>query len=291
MDLKEEITHRQETENGELKISPTALDAWHGCGFSYLLGTVLRIDETDYDLMYSSPRVVGILFHRVLASLAEALDQQLTGGLRENIERGREILDEEIARVFSHWNDPVFILPAWEDEKRRVVEYLAGFLDIECKYWDGTCLTAVEESLEIESFAPGVTLHGRIDRILERDGAFCVIDYKKRLYSNRARMVDQDNNLLTFQVPFYLLLAEHVHGAVNEALYYDITGQKYHQVFGGSKPWFDSAERGDLLNQTKKAVEIMSRSIQKGSYTVPKPRGSCDGCRFRAVCREKYIIR
>ncbi|MBT3273604.1 MAG: hypothetical protein HN368_10635 [Spirochaetales bacterium] len=290
-DLREEIWLRQRRESGEFRISPTSLDVWSGCGFSYFLNYVLKLEETDFDTTYSSPRITGIILHRVLAALTQVLDRELAGRLQENFERAKIILEEEIDRVFAEWRDPVFIHPAWTDERRHISEYLAGFLETESKVWDSARLIAVEESLEIPDFISGIVLHGRIDRISEFNGEQIIVDYKKRLKSKKSGMVSPENELRSFQVPCYLLLTEDVHGAADQALYYDVTEQKYHQVFGGNKPWFDPTEREDLLSQTRNAVKSMGDTIQAGSFITPKPRGSCDGCAFRGVCREKYVIR
>ena len=123
------------------------------------------------------------------------------------------------------------------------------------------------------------------------DGGYIVVDYKSRLWKKRAGMVTRDGTLVSFQVPVYLLLVEGTYGSVSDALYYDIYKGAYSSVFGGKKPWFDDQERVELLNQTTTAVSRMVKGISASIYTTPGPGEVCEGCDFRAVCREKYRVR
>lgn len=287
--LAELLKSRQTSDYGEIRISPTGLDSWSSCRFAYLLSGVLGLREHDYDVVYQSARQTGVILHRVFAAVTLELDRLAKEQSPDEFEPSK--IFEIVADTLDRWQGPRFIPPVWADQRRSVAEIVDGFLAAEQSFARGTSIHSVEDSFEIRSVHPGVTLHGRIDRISKRDDLFIIIDYKKRLWRKRSGMVAPDGSLITYQIPCYVLLVEDQCGAVGEALYYDMTAQKYEVVFGEAKPWFDDNERAGLEIQTRSAIAQMSEAITNGAYQPPSPRGSCLGCDFRAICREKYLER
>ena len=276
---------------GEVRVSPTGLDSWSSCRFSYLLSRVLGLRDHDYDVVYQSPREAGVILHRVFAEVTLELDRLAEERSADEPLSHSSRIAEVVAETLDRWQGPRFIPPVWTDQRRRVEEFVQGFLVAEGSFAQGTRIHSVEDSFEVRSIRPGVTLHGRIDRISKRDDTFVIIDYKKRLWKKRSGMMAPDGSLTTYQIPCYVLLVEDQIGTVSEALYYDMTAHKYESVFGATKPWFDDGERVGLEAQTYAAIEQMNEAITLGAYQPPSPRGSCQGCDFRAICREKYLVR
>jgi RecB family exonuclease len=276
--------------NGEetLRVSPTNLDIWNQCRFRFLLGRALHLEEAGFDTVFSDPRESGILFHRLLAKALRMLDESDD----METEEGRAKSVAQLLRsVLTPWFGPRFLPPVRNDMRRRAEHYLLTFLEAERRRFPGARLYTVEDTLEVAFDSSKMVLYGRIDRISEQDGGYIVVDYKTRLWAKRAGMVTTGGELYSFQVPLYLLLVEGSYGEVSEALYYDIDKGSYDSVFGGEKPWFDEAEREDLLRQTKRAISQMYRSVVDADFETPRPKGGCNPCEFRPVCREKYRVR
>ncbi|MBN1686718.1 MAG: PD-(D/E)XK nuclease family protein, partial [Spirochaetales bacterium] len=184
-----------------------------------------------------------------------------------------------------------FLPPVRNYLRRQVEEHVVAFLKTEEQWYDDTRLFTLEDSLETDPGIPGVVLRGRIDRISERQGSYIVVDYKTNVGRKVAGMVTPEGALYSFQVPVYVLLVEGNYGPVSQALYYDINKANYDSVFGGEKPWFDDEWRENLLLQTKETVAAMSQAIGESHYETPVPKGGCDPCELRSICREKYRVR
>ena len=232
--LARRITERLTDADGVLPISPSNLDEWYGCKFSYLLHRALGVERIDFDTVYTDPREAGILFHAVLAA---ALREAAGTPVVEGVDPARTVA--LVDGVFASWLGTKFLPPVWKDLRLRALECLFAFLKTDSIRFADTRLFTLEDSLKIDAGIPGVVLHGRIDRISERQGSFIVIDYKTNVRKKAAGMVAPDGVLFSFQVPIYLLLVEGTYGSVSEALYYDINKADYANVFGGAKPWFD----------------------------------------------------
>jgi hypothetical protein len=281
--LAQRVFDCQVTEEGKLRISPTNLDMWIGCRFRYLLYRGLRLEETEFDTVYSSPLESGILFHSLFSEVLSAVD-----GIPD-VHQKTVIAAKVLTKVFLSWTGPRFLPPILNDLRRRAEEHIQAFLEVDGETFPSARVHTLEDTLQVPSAEDGAVLYGRLDRISALDGSYIVVDYKTRLWKKKAGMVTPDGTLYSFQVPVYLLLVEGIYGPVSEALYYDIHKGEYSSVFGGAKPWFDDSKRVDLLEQTRTAVSLMFKGINASIYTTPED--GCDGCDFRAVCREKYRVR
>ncbi len=283
-----EVSNRLQDSNGMVRISPTGLDTWKHCKFRFLLSRALGLEEEALDTVFTDPRELGILYHRLFA---EAMRLAEGATITNTKEVRSQTVYTVMQSVFNRWLGPRFLSPVRNDILRRAEQKLTSFLESDALKFEGSKLYSLEDTLERGFEQSGLVLYGRIDRISQQGEGFAVVDYKSRLWKKRAGMVTPQDELYSFQIPVYVLLVEGSYGPVSEALYYDIDSGTYYSVFGGDKPWFDDGEREELLRQTKNEIELMHRSISNAEYQTPAPKGGCEPCEFRPVCREKYRVR
>ena len=228
--------------------SPTGLEAWAKCPFSYFMKTVLRVAETETpeDTLVISAADRGTLMHRALqlffagGGLFEAATRRATP--REpwtESERARMRAIGEACCAEAERAGQTGKLLLWGLEKRRILRELDRFLDAE----EAHRREAPEYAFEAAELAFGsqgnapllvtlddgreVTFRGSIDRVEQSldGGAMAVVDYKTgnaESYKNLALNPVKDGTLL--QLPVYGLAAMQAFGVERvDANYWFIT--------------------------------------------------------------------
>ena len=166
------------------KISPTRLDSYLRCPFTYYLKdrSILgdkRMDDRAEELQSWE---YGNLAHEALEAFgaSELKDETDPARIRDFLE---ERIDAQLVDRFA-LSIPAIVAMQGESVKRR----LAGFAAIQAKRRAaGWRIAAVEKKLEIQY--DHTRLYGKCDRIdhNERTGEWCVIDYKTWDRADKAR--------------------------------------------------------------------------------------------------------
>ncbi|RKX90372.1 MAG: hypothetical protein DRP59_09865, partial [Spirochaetes bacterium] len=134
-------------------------------------------------------------------------------------------------------------------------------------------------------------LRGRIDRI-SRSGDFrSLVDYKKSYTPSVSSLAPEDGIPASFQLYFYILLAEGEGEKVNSASYYNFGKEKYVKLFdesSGRKGMSREDKRIDArIEEMLNLVEAMKARIDTGDFSA----GNCDSCDFRNICRTRFTVR
>ena len=95
----------------------------------------------------------------------------------------------------------------------------------------------------------------------------------------------------TFQLYFYILLAEAAGEKIGSASYYNFKQDKYVILFDEEslKKGLSREERGidERIEEMKGLISAMKKRIDTGNFSA----GPCDSCDFRNICRMKFAVR
>lgn len=292
--------------------SPSSIEGWASCPFSYLLSRVLRIEEVgrpEQEVEWAIDALTrGALVHDVLSRFFSELHSQGRPGPAEPYTAADQKLIEDIAR------DEFATLEAagatgnalaWENEKQAMLVDLQTFLRRDEKVReDGLVPTFFEQGFgmggdpwdELSIDLPGgrrARLRGRIDRIdLGPDPSHPkvarLIDYKtggSSQYSETA--FDEDPVVAGTKVQ------PSVYGAAIRARYPGITVQSNYW-FVSAKGRFKLMPVPDDPERLRSALAIVDRGIRTGAFPqVPgsesgRPGGAgwenCSYCPYDRVC-------
>ena len=290
--LLESISMRLE-KNGTLGMSPTSLEEFARCPFSFLFSRVLRIEEQEYNTRYTDPLFLGSFAHEVAKRVYRRISTVYGAFNAQNIQTYKGFAEEAIqeVRVDMVKKGYVFIPPVWEDITRRTGKWVGGLFELEKREFDSLAVLETERRFEAEPEKGGVALFGQIDRLSGSRDQAVLIDYKKK---SRVRKVDISGSdtdpPVSFQIPIYIFLAEAEGYAVGRAGYVSFEEGKYVPVLEsaeGRKGWFSREEIDTLVDAAVRRADEAVEKISKGNFSAAGP--GCEPCRFRGVCRVKYI--
>ncbi|MCK4543029.1 MAG: PD-(D/E)XK nuclease family protein [Spirochaetales bacterium] len=273
----------------ELKISPTSLEAYWACPFSFLLQQGLSLGEEEYGEIFSDPPTEGSLMHEVLKEFFEWI-KETGGGFHKS---GLEAYKDKISEIFEDLTSPReragwdLLPPAWNTMKDQLLEYLMNFLEQEAEEFEGWEPLLLEEMLATN--VDSVVLHGRIDRLSGHEGNFFLIDYKRTVKVSVADLRVEEGVLRSLQIPCYLYLLRENGWGVEGAAYYDLRKAAYKYLAKRGRKPLSSEEMNEAVEVTIQAVRDMAGQLGAGDFRIPEQ--DCGGCSLRGICRDRFVIR
>lgn len=278
-----------------LRISPTHLESFLACPFGYLANRVLGLEETSWQAEIERALDLGSFYHRVLEVFFGGLKERSEPLSADALTEYESALRSCVEREAAGWAmretalHPVVLGARLHaitgdilDLVRRQVEERAGWIVVATEEWYATLTTE------------GIRLYGKIDRIDRNPatGGHLLLDYKKSGIPKKGDITGTTGRgdpvqPTSYQVPFYLLLAEANGVDVDEAGYESVERRAYTPVFGESG-YFGEDERDEVLNRLRRAVGRMAERVRAGDYRCDEV--TCDGCAFRAFCRRKFVV-
>ncbi len=273
-----------------LRVSSTMLDAFYSCPYSFFLQRVLSISENQYEMFFKDHRLIGMLLHDCFHELFSFIDKRNGFFDPGEKERYREFIPELVSGVMTRYEREGMIMlgPVWEEVRTYLVSHLDIFLDVEADTFPFYRLESAEKSYEYD-IEGDIRIEGRIDRISVREGIRCIIDYKKNYTTSLSRLNPGEGIPESFQLFFYILLAESEGIKISRAAYYNVTKDTYITVFS-DPPEKKSLSRktvDEISAQMKIHIQKMKEKINSGDFSVT----DCGSCSFRNICRVKYTVR
>ena len=284
-------------------ISPTRLESWARCPFSYFLGHVLRLSalDTPEETVTISALDRGGLMHKILERFIKESDIPPPGQDWTPEDRARLTLiaHREFDRVESRGVTGKPIL--WDLDKEELLSDLDTFLEEDSNLRQEHGSTSIEVELNFGSAGntPTVTdaesplrFRGQIDRIdLTADGrSVLVIDYKTgRPDYFRGLEKDAIDRGKHLQLAIYSLAAREIFPNAEQvrAAYWFATTK------GGFKrlpsQQFDLGDP-QTLERFRQGVNTISDGIRGGAFPAnPGPpdrnkNANCTYCNFDAIC-------
>lgn len=287
----------KEEEPAILRISPTHLEAFAACPFSYFFNRVMGLEELSWTADPERPQDVGNLYHRVLELFFSDLKERAEPLLPDRAEAYERLLREILRRATGGYAERYTALHpvALAARRERIAEDLVALLHRQLERLSGMAVAATERWFD--TLLDGrVHLYGKVDRV-DTDpstGGARILDYKKRGLPSASEVTGRKRNgdateVTSFQIPFYLFLAEENGISVDEAGYESVEDRRYKPVFASGKGrYFSPDERETVEMRLLQTVRSMTARIRNGDYRCR--REDCDGCAFRALCRGKFVV-
>jgi RecB family exonuclease len=284
----------------ESPISPTKLESWAACPFSYFAENILRLEGVDRpeEIVTISALDRGTLLHAILEQFVE---ERIKSGTRpsraDSIERIVEIADAEFDKFES--DGMVGRRTLWDLEKERMRREVSQFVVAESTREAETGLSATETELKFGLGSDGhpaivlslpsgrsVAFRGAIDRVERgRDGELSVVDYKTGSLSAYESMEkDPIEGGRRMQLPIYAMAARSIFGVEGE-----VEGAYW---FTSERGAFQTrrVRLGDIEQEALDALDRITNGIGAGVFpAIPGPRGfggfaNCVYCPFDQIC-------
>lgn len=289
---------------GDIKISPTTVDAFSACPFDWLLSHVLKTDQEDFILVHADPRVIGILIHSCYADLYREIEEKTGTFSPEQISLYSSmihgIIDYRMDQMAKKPSAPIEPVQLWLRDYLH--EYLPGILAADVEYLAGWKSILIEGTLSAELPGSGSILGGRLDRAAVSDDpagsqSIAVIDYKKNCHVRIKSFSETSDVPDSYQLPLYAFLLEselsvsdsETRGEVTHAFYYDVTKRKYITICGDGKSDTANNFRRMIAIALEKAEEA-AQLIQEGDFRAVPGVDRCKNCRNRDICRGRFAV-
>jgi ATP-dependent helicase/nuclease subunit B len=276
-------------------LSPTALETFAACPFTYFAQRVLRLKPLDEpgEERETSALEEGSLLHGFL----EEFHSRLRGRLPPTLGEARKEFESALAAAFAKLETERSIRHAlvWESEKLKIRRVLEAAVAWDLANLDGFVPSRFEAGLEGELTIGSVTFRvsGFVDRLdLRPDGAFRVIDYKRsRSQKYGASMPTGVKRGRYYQPPLYFLLAQQILAA--EGVKVAAASSKSGYLFlhdlaegGDGGLWLDGG-LGDAAAEFADQLGRSLGSIGRGEFVV-RPGDHCTHCDYRTACRKQH---
>jgi len=272
-------------------VSSTMLDTFYFCPYSFFLQRILSLQQPDYQSFFKDHMFIGNLIHECMNTLFLFIDKETVVFDPEKTDIYKEyipVLTDTV--MMRHENEgETMIRPVWEETRHFLTAHLLSFIDREAVQFPYFSLIAAEKEYSVLCDTGDIQLKGRIDRISGDKNTRSIIDYKKNYRLSFSHLNPKEGPPESFQLFFYIFLAESEGIPVNNAHYYDFTKNKYITVFADTpgKKVISRESVDTITGEMKKYITRMKDRIESGDFSVK----NCDSCNLRNICRIKYTVR
>ncbi len=295
-DLSEYVIPRAEKE-GVIHLSSTSLEKFVSCPFHWFLEKVLGIEETDWDIIrLDDPKDFGTIMHAIFQKFYQYVIDTHGGILPPDVAATANLMKQIVVETTTEYKRlfPVPVTPVWSYWIERFFELSEHFVRNEIREYGSAQTLFVEEQLKVYIGEGKILLNGKIDRISECCGKLSIIDYKKKKGTSQKAIFSDSPS--SFQIPFYVYLAETSTGkATEKAGYYLMEEGKYSYVFDSRKQGKETEEAEKIASSVRLMLDIAGETaarIRRGDFTVNGQYGNaeCGTCAYRGVCRNRFLL-
>lgn len=294
--LLKRIQERLPRQKKLLRITPTCLELYSRCAFSYMLTKVLELSEVQYTPVLLDSLWYGTIIHTILQRFFQVLQNNQESFNPQHIKQYLPIMEQAAASVFNYQElcKPLTLIPLWQDIKARIIEGCFSFLEVEAETFPDFQVAATEKLITRDWREHGIALRGKIDRISHKNLKYAIVDYKARSVPAKREITGNGNPPEFLQMPFYIYLIQEKGMQVQSASYYSFEKAKYSHVFNpeAKTAMLSSGQMQSLLIYLKEKIIAMAQGIEQGCYIIPRELSqlACRYCSFRAVCRVKFVL-
>lgn len=302
-------------------LSPTRLDAYLACPARFLYEHLAGLRQVEEVAEEGDPATIGSLVHGVLRDyLAPFVGQRIGPGGDAAADALAEMYEDVLRkdRFFRQlsWDRQLMAILAGRQRLRRYVRAIP----------EGR-LVALETALSCELSDAGGTLrlHGRLDRLDERDGKFIVLDYKTGSVQTPAQKLWIDDELWfrleswtpdseddpleelaaalhSVQLPAYIHLARtgrdengqegplaHAAGEDCNAALVELKKSGAEEAIFGKK--MDAGvQRCAVEQQMPELFGFLRKHMAGARVLTPRPDRHCDWCSYSGLCRRGSVL-
>ena len=306
--------------------SPTSLERWAKCPFSYFLGSVLRLtaEESPEDIYDITPLERGSLVHAILEDFIEIGCNE--GSLPGPSEAWSDSQRAELRRIaIRHFADAesrgvTGKAVLWQIARDEILIDLDAFLDedLRMRRQYGVSPTSVEAEFGIGSdgWQPAeltlpdgsqVRFRGKIDRVdADGDGKrVLVLDYKTgSSYSYRKLKDDPIDRGQRLQLAIYSLAARQALGTHAHGEYPDVSAAYWFVTSGGKFELMPAPpvniEDEEVMERFSEGISTIVGGIRSGLFPANPGSGdpsdsynyesNCRFCDFKTLCPSRRDV-
>jgi CRISPR/Cas system-associated exonuclease Cas4 (RecB family) len=293
--LSQALNQKLPHEQGRLRISPTSLELFSNCAFTFLLTQALELSIPLYEPEILDARWVGDIIHRIFQLFFKELYSEEGVFKPENTAAYREMMSEALMVVENYFqlSEPLPLKPAWECLKQGISENCGRFLTAEAQAFPDYQVLHIEHTAGLDWKEPAAALRGKIDRISQKNDYHIIIDYKKKGVPLKKDIFNEQGNPCSFQMPFYYYLLTEQGLKVRSASYYSFEKGSYIHVLNPDDPraYAKIEDIAPAIAIMKQGIINMIESIRQGDFSI-KQEGTprCSGCELRGVCRNNFVL-
>ena len=307
---------------GNRPLSPTSLERWARCPFSYFLGTILRLSAEDRpeDIYAITPLERGSLVHDILEKFVNTVHAQ--NSLPAPTEAWSEDHHRELRRIANeHFKEAeargvTGKSVMWQIARDEMLIDLSAFLDADLRMRQQFGVSPIgveaEFGMSSEGWQPAtytlsdnsqVSFRGKIDRVdADNDhGNVLVLDYKTgSTYPYRNLKDDPIDRGHHLQLAIYALAARQALGAhalgkypAVSAAYWFVTGRGNFALMPSSPV---SIGNDDVAARFEDGISTIVGGIRQGLFPAnpgDPDRGSfanCRFCDFKSLCPSRRDV-
>jgi len=291
--LKKAFEDKIFREPGIFEVSPTMLDSFYSCPYAFFLNYVLDIGSPGFSMSFKDHMLIGNIIHRSFKDLFSFINKATGSFDPAEIDSYREEAFRITDRIFSYYEriGRDMFPPVWEETRTFVKEHLDAFLSAEAEKFPRFRMESAEKDFSVFLEEYGISLRGKVDRISVSDstGRRCLVDYKKNFRLSLESLNPPEGLPSSFQLFFYMFLAEAAGLDVHHVSYYNFTKDRYIDLFSeeGGKKVLSRDDVDARIDEMILSIRKMKDRIVSGDFTVE----SCGSCDLRNICRKKFTVR
>ncbi|GAB1482267.1 PD-(D/E)XK nuclease family protein [Treponema sp.] len=293
---------KDSTETPNARLSPTDLNDFNSCAFSWLLRRGLDIEDKQSEIETIDQRDLGTLYHRILESFFKKIAEIDIRFRIEKLDEYKKILEEQVETTLQEAsvNEGAFQESVYAMLKKRILGALLDYLDSDASKLDACQILGSEFPLRKEYPELGLALSGIADLVLRaNDGSLRVIDFKTGMMpSSSTLIVDENKDLANVQMAAYIaMLEKEATENVQEAYFYSIDTRDYRRLISAETAKKSNSilplprdEYEEELEALDESMEAAASALDSGYFPIPPPgsRSPCIQCRVSSVCRLSY---
>ncbi|MFA5699500.1 MAG: PD-(D/E)XK nuclease family protein [Sphaerochaeta sp.] len=264
--------------SGQLLLSATGIDRFAKCPYTYLASYLYHLDPFDYTEAVIDHRTIGNLLHDAYESFFRDIGSFERAQVEVYRTKLQAAFDEALKKIYGE-TGPSASIRQWIIYSYRTL--ILSILSEELRFFENLRSTEFEKTLSFER--DGVTLRGRIDRMIELgEGSWAVVDFKK---GGAVTPITKDNTINSYQLLTYQALVEESGmGKAEVVAYYSVKDGKYKFLYKA-----EEAERQEFCRiALENVLGAIKLAVQEGTFEATPSDSACRNCPLRALCRRRY---
>ncbi|MBN1798954.1 MAG: PD-(D/E)XK nuclease family protein [Spirochaetales bacterium] len=283
-------------EGGKLRISPTSLELFTACAFSFFLSEGLGIGCEVYEPELLDALSVGNIIHRMFFHFFKTLQEHDEAFEPDNTARYEKDMTRSLSLLENYYikSEAVPLKPIWSYLQQNLKENGIRFLKVEAQTFPGYKVEHLEHTVGMDWDRPAVALRGKIDRVSVKENSHIIIDYKKKTTPSKQDIFTSHQEPASCQMPFYYFLLTESGYDISSASYYSFENGGYVHVFNPDNPRAFSGLKAlsTTVESVKQNITVMADRINSGDFSVrsQNPSPNCMHCNYRGVCRIRFVL-
>ncbi|MCI4626503.1 MAG: PD-(D/E)XK nuclease family protein [Candidatus Magnetoovum sp. WYHC-5] len=269
----------------EMKYSATSVDTYLTCQLKFYYRYVLKLIKREELSKDTQKADVGLLVHKAISRYFENKINYRLNKAALPIKEMEHVVDS----LFTE--EPIGAQYLLKNQiKKRLIDFLIKYF-IPLVEQNQVIIKNIEQPINIT--IDRFDLFGRIDKIMELNGKYCIIDYKTTsdrnyLSINYKTLTLQDRNswrksIPTLQLPFYILLSR---GLIPNAMFILLGRQEISEKIE-VKLFNDDMDPHAGYNMLKEIILSLLNEIYDESIAFSQSedlKKTCPTCDYRYIC-------